>query len=101
MKILFITGKGGVGKSTLSAAMAWQLSQQYRVLIVSLDPAHNLGDIFNMTLKDKKTRYTDTLYLKEIDLKKLTKEYLKKEIDVLSSSYKYLQVLNLDNYFSV
>ena len=87
MKILFVTGKGGVGKSTLSAAMAWQLSQQYRVLIVSLDPAHNLGDIFNMTLKDKKTRYTDTLYLKEID--------------VLSNSYKYLQVLNLDNYFSV
>ena len=101
MKILFVTGKGGVGKSTLSAAMAWQLSQQYRVLIVSLDPAHNLGDIFNMTLKDKKTRFTDTLYLKEIDLKKLTKEYLKKEIDVLSNSYKYLQVLNLDNYFSV
>jgi arsenite-transporting ATPase len=101
MKVIFLTGKGGVGKSTLSAAMAWQLSQQYRVLIVSLDPAHNLGDIFNMTLKDKKTRFTDSLYLKEIDLKKLTKEYLKKEIDVLSTSYKYLQVLNLDNYFSV
>ena len=79
MKILFVTGKGGVGKSTLSAAMAWQLSRQYRVLIVSLDPAHNLGDIFNMALKDKKTRYTDTLYLEEIDLKKLTKEYLQKE----------------------
>lgn len=101
MKIIFMTGKGGVGKSTLSAAMAWQLSRHYRVLIVSLDPAHNLGDIFNVKLKDKKTRQTDTLYLKEIDLKKLTKEYLKKEIDVLSNSYKYLQVLNLDNYFSV
>ena len=101
MKILFMTGKGGVGKSTLSAAAAWQLSQRHRVLIVSLDPAHNLGDIFNVTLGDKKTRHTDTLFLKEIDLKKLTREYLKKETDILSSSYKYLQVLNLDNYFSV
>lgn len=101
MKIIFFTGKGGVGKSTISAASAWQLSQKHRVLNVSLDPAHNLGDIFDITLKDKVTQFTNTLYLKEIDLKKLSKEYLKREITVLSNTYKYLQVLNLDNYFSV
>ena len=49
MKILFFTGKGGVGKSTLAAATAWQLSKKHRVLVVSLDPAHNLGDIFGLT----------------------------------------------------
>jgi len=101
MKIIFFTGKGGVGKSTMSAAAAWQLSQRHRVLIVSLDPAHNLGDIFDVTLRDRSTRFTDTLYLQEIDLKQLSKEYLKREITVLSNTYKYLQVLNLDNYFSV
>ncbi|MBW2631555.1 MAG: ArsA family ATPase [Deltaproteobacteria bacterium] len=101
MKILFFTGKGGVGKSTMAAAAAWQLSQKNRVLIVSLDPAHNLGDIFGVDLQDNKTRYTNTLYLKEIDLRKLSREYLQRETDVLSSSYKYLQTLNLDNYFSV
>ncbi len=101
MKILFFTGKGGVGKSTMAAAAAWQLSQKSRVLIISLDPAHNLGDIFGVDLKDKKSCYTNTLYLKEIDLQKLSKEYLQREINVLSSTYKYLQTLNLDNYFSV
>jgi arsenite-transporting ATPase len=101
MKILFFTGKGGVGKSTMSAAGAWQLSQKSRVLLVSLDPAHNLGDIFSVTLNQKKTRYTDTLFLKEIDLQELSRDYLKREINVLSSSYTYLQTLNLDNYFSV
>ena len=101
MKIIFFTGKGGVGKSTMSAASAWQLSQTHRVLIVSLDPAHNLGDIFDVTLRDSATRFTDTLYLQEIDLKQLSKEYLKREISVLTNTYKYLQVLNLDNYFSV
>lgn len=101
MKILFFTGKGGVGKSTMAAAAAWQLSQKSRVLIVSLDPAHNLGDIFDVDLKDKKSCYTNTLYLKEIDLQKLSKEYLQREINVLSGTYKYLQTLNLDNYFSV
>jgi arsenite-transporting ATPase len=101
MKILFFTGKGGVGKSTMSAAGAWQLSQKSRVLLVSLDPAHNLGDIFNVTLNQKKTQYTSSLFLKEIDLQQLSRDYLKREINVLSNSYSYLQTLNLDNYFSV
>jgi len=101
MKILFFTGKGGVGKSTMAAAAAWQLSQKKRVLIVSLDPAHNLGDIFGVTIGDKKTQYAESLFLKEIDLRKLSKEYLKREISVLTNTYRYLQTLNLDNYFSV
>ena len=101
MKILFFTGKGGVGKSTMAAAAAWQLSRKSRVLIVSLDPAHNLGDIFGVALQDNKSRYADTLFLKEIDLQKLSREYLQREINVLSGTYKYLQTLNLDNYFSV
>ncbi|MBW2557543.1 MAG: ArsA family ATPase [Deltaproteobacteria bacterium] len=101
MKVLFFTGKGGVGKSTMAAASAWQLSQKFRVLIVSLDPAHNLGDIFGTVIKDGKTKFTDTLYLEEVNLQKLSREYLQKEINVLSSTYRYLQVLNLDNYFSI
>ncbi|MDO9558724.1 MAG: ArsA family ATPase [Syntrophales bacterium] len=101
MKIIFFTGKGGVGKSTISAAAAWQLSHNHRVLIVSLDPAHNLGDVFNVSLNDKKHKYSDTLFLQEIDLQKLSRDYLKREIDVLSGTYRYLQTLNLDNYFSV
>lgn len=101
MKILFFTGKGGVGKSTMAAAAAWQFSQKNRVLIVSLDPAHNLGDIFNVTLNERKTRYTNNLYLKEVNLQKLSRDYLKREITVLSNTYKYLQTFNLDNYFSV
>jgi len=101
MRILFFTGKGGVGKSTMAAVAAWQLSKKSRVLIVSIDPAHSLGDIFGATLKGKKSRFTDTLHLKEIDLHRLSKEYLQREINVLSSTYRYLQALNLDEYFSV
>jgi len=100
MNILFFTGKGGVGKSTLAAATGWQLAQTHRVRIVSLDPAHNLGDIFGVSLK-KKTAFTRQLTLEEIDLKKRTQAYLKQEIGTLNETYKYLQVLNLDKYFSV
>ena len=101
MKILFFTGKGGVGKSTMAAAAAWQLSQRSRVLIVSLDPAHNLGDIFGVVIKNGKKKFTKTLFLSEINLKKLSREYLEKETDVLSSTYSYLKTLNLDRYFSI
>jgi arsenite/tail-anchored protein-transporting ATPase len=101
MKILFFTGKGGVGKSTMSAAMARQLSQKYRVLIVSLDPAHNLGDIFGVVLNDKKHRFTDSLYLKEINLQKLCQDYLQRETRVLTDTYRYLQTINLESYFSI
>jgi arsenite-transporting ATPase len=88
MKILFFTGKGGVGKSTLAAAAAWQLSRKHRVLAVSLDPAHNL-------------RFSETLQLREVDLKKLARDYLEQETRVLSESYHYLRTLNLDRYFSI
>ncbi len=101
MRILFFTGKGGVGKSTMAAATAWQLSQSSRVLIVSLDPAHNLGDIFGVSLKRKSHRFTDNLWLQEVDLKRLTRDYLDREINVLTHTYKYLQALNLDKYFNV
>jgi len=100
MKILFFTGKGGVGKSTLAAASGWQLAQKHRVLIVSLDPAHNLGDIFGVGIGNE-LRFSDSLRLKEVDLKKQTRAYLKKEIRTFTDSYKYLQALNLDTYFSV
>lgn len=100
MNIIFYTGKGGVGKSSLAAATAWQLAQSHRVRIVSLDPAHNLGDIFGVSLKKKKF-FTERLCLEEIDLKKRTRDYLEREIEVFSETYKYLQVLNLDSYFSI
>lgn len=101
MKVLFFTGKGGVGKSTLASAAAWQLSRSKRVLLVSLDPAHNVGDIFNVTLGDRKTPFGDRLQLKELDLKKRTRDYLDSQIEVLSGTYGYLQALNLDSRFSV
>jgi arsenite-transporting ATPase len=101
MRILFYTGKGGVGKSTMAAASAWQLSRENRVLIVSLDPAHNLGDIFCVTLRNGVKELTENLHLREVGLKKLSKDYLEREVTVLTDTYKYLQVFNLDRYFSI
>ncbi|QLR71782.1 arsenical pump-driving ATPase [Citrobacter freundii] len=48
---LFFTGKGGVGKTSISCATAISLAEQgRRVLLVSTDPASNVGQVFSQTI---------------------------------------------------
>ncbi|TGG92434.1 arsenical pump-driving ATPase [Natronospirillum operosum] len=50
-KYVFFTGKGGVGKTSLACATAVSLVEQgSRVLLVSTDPASNIGQVFETTL---------------------------------------------------
>lgn len=65
--IIFIGGKGGVGKTTTAAALAsYYASKQKKTLIVSTDPAHSLGDVLNVRLNNEKTAITS--YLDAIEL---------------------------------
>ena len=49
MRILLFSGKGGVGKTSLAAATGLQLSRLgYNTLVMSVDPAHSLGDSFDL-----------------------------------------------------
>jgi arsenite-transporting ATPase len=53
---LLFGGKGGVGKSTCAAAAALDLARRdprRRVLLLSMDPAHSLGDVFGAALGDR------------------------------------------------
>jgi len=50
-KYIFFSGKGGVGKSTMSCATAiWLANKGYKTLLVTTDPAPNLGDIFEQEI---------------------------------------------------
>jgi arsenite-transporting ATPase len=50
-RFLFFTGKGGVGKTSLACATALQLAEAgRRVLLVSTDPASNVGQVFGQTI---------------------------------------------------
>jgi arsenite-transporting ATPase len=51
-KLIFVGGKGGVGKTTVSAAAAVRLARAHpnrRMLLLSTDPAHSLADAFDTT----------------------------------------------------
>ena len=77
-RIIFVGGKGGVGKSTSAAAIAWKTAQDgYKTLLVSTDPAHNIGDIFNQSIGGKIKEITRNLFALEIDPEIETANYIK------------------------
>jgi arsenite-transporting ATPase len=56
-KNLFFTGKGGVGKTTTSAATAIALADSGKqVLLVSTDPASNLDEVLSLALSAEPTQ---------------------------------------------
>ena len=68
MRILLITGKGGVGKTTVAAATALiSADLGYRTLITSTDPAHSLADAYDMELGDSLTEVAPGLWGQQID----------------------------------
>ena len=68
MRIVLVTGKGGVGKTTVAAATALAAAERgHRTLISSTDPAHSLADAFEATLGDEPTEVAPGLMGQQID----------------------------------
>ncbi len=68
MRILLFTGKGGVGKTTTAAATALRCADAgQRTIVLSTDPAHSLGDAFDIELGDLCVEITDGLWGQQLD----------------------------------
>lgn len=71
--IVFVGGKGGVGKTTLSASIASKLAKENKkTLIVSTDPAHSLGDALDVKLSSKPKAISPFLDAMELDAYEVT-----------------------------
>lgn len=67
MRIIINTGKGGVGKTTISALTAINISKRYKTLVISSDLAHSLSDLFEEKLNDSPKQIANNLYGLEIN----------------------------------
>ncbi len=76
MRIVLVTGKGGVGKTTVAAATALAAADTgHRTLVTSTDPAHSLSDALNVRLDSDPTVVVPRLDGQQIDTQRLLDHY--------------------------
>jgi arsenite-transporting ATPase len=77
-QLILIGGKGGVGKTTVAAALGWGLAQRYpdkKIRVISIDPAHSLGDAFGQDLGHTPMQITENLSGQEIDAEVILEQF--------------------------
>lgn len=83
---VIVGGKGGVGKTTLASAIALHAGQQgQRTLIVSTDPAHNLGHLWERDVSDRPTPVGPSVDAMELDPDAAVEEHLHRVGDTMRS----------------
>ena len=92
MRIIFFAGKGGVGKTSVAAGTGIKSAEKgHRTVILSLDIAHSLSDIFDLGKdlldqnKGRPIEITKKLYIQELDIQEELKTYWEDIYKYLSS----------------
>lgn len=76
-RVVFVGGKGGVGKTTVASALALRLAEEgRRCLLASLDPAHSVGDVFGRSVGARGVRVREGLDILEVDPEEQVDRYL-------------------------
>lgn len=81
---IFFTGKGGVGKTSLACATAvWLADQGNKTLLVSTDPASNVGQVFSQTIGHRITDIStvENLAAMEVDPMAAAQAYRNRVLD--------------------
>jgi arsenite-transporting ATPase len=87
---LLFGGKGGVGKSTCAAAAALHLAAAKRVLLLSTDPAHSLGDVLGASFDNRPRRAPGApagLFVREIDASAEMDRFRRKYVDAVDEAF--------------
>ena len=68
MRVILMTGKGGVGKTSVAAATGLRCAELgYKTLVLSTDPAHSLADSFDLELSHEPRLVRPNLWGAELD----------------------------------
>ncbi|MBZ5536265.1 MAG: arsenical pump-driving ATPase GET3 [Acidobacteriia bacterium] len=100
-RYIMFGGKGGLGKTTFSAATAYWLAKQgHKVLVFSVDPQASLSDIFQQDIFGKgAVKIMDNLYAQEIDADSHIREYQNEIRKKILDMYGFEQIPEeIENY---
>ncbi len=87
-KSLFFTGKGGVGKTTISCIAALFNAQKgFKTLLVTTDPAAHIGEVLNVKVGAEPAKVTGNLSAVMVDQKAAFKEYKEKALGEAKGKY--------------
>ncbi len=76
MRVILYTGKGGVGKTTISAATAVRCAEMgYRTIVMSTDIAHSLADAFDREIGHEPAHIMKNLHAQEVNINEELKTY--------------------------
>lgn len=96
-KSLFFTGKGGVGKTTISCVAALFNAQKgFKTLLVTTDPAAHIGEVLNVKVGSEPVKVTDNLYAVMVDQKTAFKEYKEKVLSEARGKYSEDMIAAMD-----
>jgi arsenite-transporting ATPase len=75
-KAIFFTGKGGVGKTTISCITALYLAQKgFKTLLVTTDPAAHIGEVLDKEINSEPAPVTENLHAVMIDQEEASRQY--------------------------
>ena len=98
---LFFSGKGGVGKTTMAATTAvYQSGKGKRTLLVSTDPAGNLGDIFERKVGVEPVLVSSNLSVAQMDSDAITDAYKNRMLEPLSAILDELALAQVKEEFN-
>jgi arsenite-transporting ATPase len=87
-KAIFFTGKGGVGKTTISCVTAVYTAQNgFKTLIVTTDPAAHIGEVFDVKINDEPSEIAKNLFAVMIDQDKAFIEYKERILEEARGKY--------------
>ena len=97
-RIIVFGGKGGVGKSSISAATAVKLAEDLpdkKILLISFDIAHNVTDLFSINVGNKITPLLRNLWAIEPDPNVYAEEYTRELIEKMKLLMKQMPIVGM------
>lgn len=96
-KSLFFTGKGGVGKTTISCITALYTAQRgFKTLLVTTDPAAHIGEVLGVEIGSEPIAVTENLFAVMVDQVEAFKEYKERVLNEARGKYSEDMILAME-----